>query len=61
LRLEQAAPPTDVRVFNDCELLEDRAPRRVTFGFSQCAVQPRGVHLVAVILGPDRIGRHVAA
>lgn len=58
LRLEQAAPPPHVRVLDRREPLEEYSPGRVTFVTGEQTVQPRGVHLVSVILGPDRIDSH---
>jgi len=40
------------------EPLEDRLPRLVAFIAGERTVKPRGVHLVAVGLGPDWIGGH---
>ena len=57
--VKQRAPPLDMFVFDSREVVEDRAPRRIRLDARERAIQPRGVHLVAVVITPGGFDRHI--
>jgi hypothetical protein len=55
---EERAPPLDVFVFDLRQIVEDGASLWIRLHARQRAIEPRGVHLVEVVLAPGGFDRH---